>query len=495
MNLSEKAGAVIRILEQAVWGTPTLFLLVFTGILLTVRTGGFQFRSFFPMLKHTLGSITRRSADKTASPGEVSPFQALCTALSATIGTGNIAGVAYALVMGGAGAVFWMWAAAGVGMILKYAESVLAVRYRVQTPEGVRGGAMYYLERGFAERFGMKKFGKALALIFSLSAVAASFGMGNMSQVAAIKESVFAVIDAPAGADGLWIGAAAAAAAALVILGGAQRVARANERLVPFMALFYTAGSFIILAVYADRILPAFGSIFTQAFCLSAAAHGTAGYALARAVSWGFKRGIFSNEAGLGSSAAIHAASSETVPSKQGYWGIFEVFFDTGVICTLTALVILVTGVSEKPGVSTAQGAGLSLAVEAFADVFGRFGGYFIAFAVTLFAFSSILGWSFYGVRAWEYVFGTKSICIYKAAFAAAALPGALLGTQEILRVSDIFNGLMALPNLVGLLALVGVVSACTPKRGERTNRKMHLNFCCRESESNGIADKVNQSL
>ncbi|MGN1120774.1 MAG: alanine/glycine:cation symporter family protein [Eubacteriales bacterium] len=481
MTFSDRISAILAFFDRAVWGTPTLLLLIFTGVLLTLRTGGYQFRAFFPMLRHTVGSLhVHTSAHPPANTGRspsaqpadtVSPFQSLCTALSATIGTGNIVGVAYAIVMGGPGAVFWMWVASFLGMILKYAESVLGVYYRVSKDGRLRGGAMYYIERGFAERLHRPKLGRALALLFSAATVAASFGMGNMSQVAAIKESVFAAIHAPHDAGGLWIGAGVALAAALVLLGGAGRIARANERLVPFMALFYTAGCMVILAVHADRLLPALCAIFGGAFRWNAAAGGVGGFTLAKAAGWGFKRGIFSNEAGLGSSAAVHAASCETVPARQGLWGLFEVFVDTGVICTLTALVLLTTGVADSSaGIS--ENAGLSLAVSAFADVFGAFGAGFIALSVTLFAFSSILGWSFYGVRAWEYLFGTKTCALYLFLFAAAAIPGALLRAESILRVSDIFNGFMALPNLAGLLCLTGVVATLTPGRAGAGKRR-----------------------
>ena len=263
---------------------------------------------------------------------------------------------------------------------------------------------------------------------------------------------------------------------ALVLCGGMKRIAEVNERLVPFMAVFYTAGALVILFAHADRILPALLCIFREAFSFSEAAHGFSGYALMRSASWGFQRGIFSNEAGLGSSAVIHASSSEKTPYKQGYWGIFEVFFDTCVICTLTALVLLVTGVAgQTPVGNMPEDAGLALAGTAFADVFGAYGRVFIAFAVTFFAFSSILGWSFYGMRAWEYLFGEKSTGLYRILFAAAALPGALWSADTVLRLSDVFNGCMALPNLVGLSVLSGVAVGLTPgaRRSEKVKKTL----------------------
>lgn len=470
---------ILSLAEKAVWGWPTLLLLVGVGVYLTVRTRFFQFRTFLPMLKHTLGGIFAPKKDRElAARGTVTPFQSLCTALSATIGTGNIAGVAYAMVMGGAGAVFWMWVAAFIGMILKYAECVLAVHFRVQTEAGVRGGAMYYLEKGLAGFHG--KLGRSLALIFSFSAVAASFGMGNMSQVAAMKESIWSALGERFPLNerlcAALIGIAAGGLVALVLCGGMKRIAKVNERLVPFMAVFYTAGALVILFAHADRILPALLCIFREAFSFSKAAHGFSGYALMRSASWGFQRGIFSNEAGLGSSTVIHASSSEKTPYKQGYWGIFEVFFDTCVICTLTALVLLVTGVAgQTPVGNMPEDAGLALAGTAFADVFGAYGRVFIAFAVTFFAFSSILGWSFYGMRAWEYLFGEKSTGLYRILFAAAALPGALWSADTVLRLSDVFNGCMALPNLVGLSVLSGVAVGLTPeaRRSEKVKKAL----------------------
>ena len=466
---------LLSIAEKAVWGFPTLFLLVGIGVYFTVRTRFFQFRAFVPMLQHVFGGMVSPKAAPEAEPnrsephpgGTVTPFQSLCTALSATIGTGNIAGVAYAMLMGGAGAVFWMWVAAFIGMILKYAECVLAVQFRTVTPDGVRGGAMVYLEKGVPPAF--RKLGRAAAIVFSVSALAASFGMGNMSQVAAMKEcleSAFATGGRPLFA--VLLGGLVCGATALVLCGGMKRIAAVSERLVPFMAVFYTAGTLVILVCRADRLLPALALIFKEAFSPTGVFGGFSGYALLRTMSWGFRRGIFSNEAGLGSSTVIHAESTEKVPYKQGYWGIFEVFFDTCVICTLTALVLLVSGVLDGAAYgSFTEDAGLALAGKAFASVFGRFGNMFVAFAVTFFAFSSILGWSFYGMRAWEYLFGKKSLPLYKLLFAAAALPGALWSADTVLRLSDVFNGCMALPNLVGLLVLSETVISLTPDRNK----------------------------
>lgn len=458
---------VLFFAEKAVWGLPTLLMLVGVGMYFTVRTRFFQFRAFVPMLRYIFGHMRANHKTDTASE-TVTPFQSLCTALSATIGTGNIAGVAYAMLLGGAGAVFWMWVAAFVGMILKYAECVLAVQYRVQTPNGVRGGAMVYLEQGLPFFHG--RLGKLFALVFSISTLAASFGMGNMSQVAAIKEclaSVWFVGEKAANSQTVFsfaLGGTVCVAAALVLCGGMKRITRANERLVPLMAAFYMIGTLVILACHADKLFPALGQIFREAFSFSGALGGFTGYALMRAISQGFQRGIFSNEAGLGSSTLIHAQSGETTPYQQGYWGIFEVFFDTCVICTLTALVLLVTGVLEHvPQAAVENQAGLSLAGEAFAAVFGRFGKWFVAVAVTFFAFSSILGWSFYGMRAWEYLFGEKSLPVYKILFVSAAFPGAMWSADTVLHLSDVFNGCMALPNLFGLLMLSETVIGLTP--------------------------------
>ena len=494
-------------------------MLIITAAVLTVRTHFFQFCSIGDMFKTTVGSLISRKKrnkdevfkqtkektnERSSQQGTVSPFSALCTALSATIGTGNIAGVAYAMVMGGAGAVFWMWAATFVGMILKFAEGVLAVKYRVSEQDGVKGGAMYYIEK-CTHRFGFKKSAKAFARIFAVATVFASFGIGNMSQASAISksmESAFGLSDASC----VCLGIALSVAAAAVVIGGAKRIAGANERLVPFMAAFYIAGCLVILAVRAEYIGDALFSIFSSAFGADAATGGIGGYAVAKSASWGLRRGLFSNEAGLGSSATVHAMSQENNPVKQGFWGMFEVFFDTGVICTLTSLVILTTTGIPHIG-NGANGANivgdeakLGLAVNAFSFVFGNYGGAFVALSVALFAFSSILGWCFYGEKACEYLFGKKITFLYKAVFSASIIPGMMLGADLVMNVSDLFNIFMAVPNLSAVLLMSGEISQCVKvylkstgkgrgknkeNNNEKSNEKNKGKYCLSANGSN----------
>lgn len=453
--------------NNVVWGVPALILLIGTGVLMTVRSRFFQFTHFGHALSETIGSLFKKSeTEETKDHKSISQFQALCTALSATIGTGNIAGIAYAITMGGPGAVFWMWVAAIVGMMTHFSENVLGIFYRRRNEKGEWcGGAMYYLKDGLGAKKHCRTLGKVLAVFFSVFAVCASFGIGNMGQVVSIKESVLNVFHFTGNTttDSLILGAAVMAVAALVILGGLSRIAKANEKLVPFMSIFYIIGSVIILFMNYDKILPAFASIFSGAFRIEAAAGGIGGALIKQAVTWGFKRGVFSNEAGLGSSVIVHSTANVKEPVTQGLWGIFEVFFDTIIVCTLTALVVLCSGVVDiNTGVSLSGATKLGLATEAFTQNFGTLGGVFMAVAVTLFAFSTVLGWSFYGTKAWEYLFGAKAVPLYKVIFILAIPTGSILNADLVISLSDTFNGLMAIPNLIGILSLSGTVIAIT---------------------------------
>jgi len=351
-------------------------------------------------------------------------------------------------------------------MMTNYSENVLGIFYRRRNIDGEwSGGAMYYLRDGLCSKKGMKGVGKVLAVLFSIFAIMASFGIGNMGQVVSIKESVMTVIhfsDNP-NVEALIIGLVVMILAALVIIGGITRIAKANEKIVPFMAAFYIIGSLIIIIMNIDMVGPAFGSIFKNAFSVKAAAGGVGGAVIKQAITWGFKRGVFSNEAGLGSSVMVHSASNVKEPVTQGLWGIFEVFFDTIVVCTMTALVILTTGIVDlETGASISGATKLGLATEAFTVSFGPLGGIFIAIAVFLFAFSTVLGWSFYGTKAWEFLFGTKATGIYKVIFIIAILAGSVLSADLAIDLSDTFNGLMAIPNLIGVLTLSGTVVAIT---------------------------------
>lgn len=470
----EKVTQINSAVNNIVWGVPALTLLIGTGVLMTVLTRFFQFTHFGHSMKETVGSLfKKREILKNEDAHSISQFQALCTALSATIGTGNISGIAYAITMGGPGAVFWMWLAAIVGMMTNYSENVLGIYFRRKNERGEWcGGAMYYLRDGLGSKKGCQEIGKILAALFSFFAVVASFGIGNMGQVASIKESVLNVARFTGNntADGLIIGGAVAAVAALVIIGGISRIASANERIVPFMAVFYIAGSLAIIVKNGGMVVPAFGAIFKGAFSMRAAAGGVGGAVIKQAVTWGFKRGVFSNEAGLGSSVMVHSASNVKEPVTQGLWGIFEVFFDTMIVCTMTALLILTSGIVDlETGASISGSTKLGLATEAFTATFGAFGGIFIAVAVTLFAFSTVLGWSYYGTKAWEYLFGTKATVVYEVLFLAVVIIGSTISADLVIDLSDTFNGLMAIPNLIGVLTLSGTVVAITNNYCERT--------------------------
>jgi len=477
-NLAETIARINGSVNDVVWGVPALTLLIGTGVLMTILTGFFQFTHFGYTMKKTIGRLFDRKTTKSKDHNSISQFQALCTALSATIGTGNIAGVAYAITMGGPGAVFWMWIAAIVGMMTNYSENVLGIFYRRRNKEKEwSGGAMYYLRDGLGSKKNCAGLGRVLAFLFSLFATIASFGIGNMGQISTIRESVLTVAADVTGNGALAtsqtlsliIGALLMAVAFLVIIGGLKRIAETNEKIVPFMAAFYILGSLIIVIMNAGQLIPALGAIFRGAFNMKAAAGGVGGAVIARAMTWGFKRGVFSNEAGLGSSVMVHSTSDVKEPVTQGLWGIFEVFVDTIVVCTLTALVILTSGVVDlESGASMSGVTKLGLATEAFTKSFGSFGGIFIAVAVTLFAFSTCLGWSFYGKKTWEYLFGTKSTIIYKVLFLIAILASSVLDTALAIDLSDTFNGLMAIPNLIGVIALSGLVRKITKNYTDR---------------------------
>jgi len=464
-------------INDIVWGIPALTLLVGTGIIMTILTKGFQFIRFGHMWKETIGSLFRKKEIlKNNEANSISQFQALCTALSATIGTGNIAGIAYAITMGGPGAVFWMWVAAIFGMMTNYAENVLGIYFRRKNASGEWcGGAMYYLRDGLGSLKHCKTIGRVLAVLFSIFALFASFGIGNMGQVASITESVTAILpsnDNPKMVS-LIIGIIVMIIAALVIIGGIKRIASTNEKIVPFMALFYIIGSVIIISMNITKVPAAFSAIFGTAFSMKSAAGGVGGYVIMQAVTWGFKRGVFSNEAGLGSSVIVHSASNVKEPVVQGLWGIFEVFFDTIIVCTCTALVILTSGVVDiQTGASISGQTKLGLATEAFANSFGPFGGIFVAVAISLFAFTTILGWSYYGTKAWEYIFGTKSIMVYKIIFLVMILICCTIDAGAAIDLSDTFNGLMAIPNLIGVLSMSWLVLKITKNYTVRKIKK-----------------------
>ena len=562
-----------------VWGIPMLVLIIATGIYMTVRTGFFQITKIKYWSNETfLAIFKKKSVTKTKEKKAISQFQALSTALAATIGTGNIAGVATAIAVGGPGAVFWMWLSAFFGMMTNYSENVLGIFFRKKNDHGEwSGGAMYYLQEGLKDRKGIKHFAKPLAILFSVFCVLASFGIGNMTQVNSIASAMKSNFNVPNIVTGILL----AVIAGLVILGGIKRIASVTEKVVPFMALFYIAGCLIIFFSNFHQIPYVFSSIFTNAFNFGAVAGGIGGYIIKRAVTMGFKRGVFSNEAGLGSSVMVHSASDVKEPVIQGMWGIFEVFFDTIIVCTLTSFVILsspaesktfedamqnisteaqyfeihksadgstvnlidaninakyqiapdgaaagtyteytaktvygqeltvklITGdnasgeddftyanVMEIRGIQgkNADGSlmtdengnpvitsveitevnGVPLVTYAFSLRLGKISGQILAIAILLFAFSTVLGWSFYGTKALEYLLGTKATVVYKIIFVLFVIVGCTMNLSLAWDIADTLNGLMAIPNLIGVLLLSGAVINITRNYVSRKIKK-----------------------
>ena len=446
-----------------VWGLPMLILLVGTGILMTILTKVFQVSHFKHWVRNTIGGIFK---DKhvTAHTGkedtQISQFQSLCTALAATIGTGNIAGVAAAILSGGPGAIFWMWIVAFFGMMTNFSENVLGIFYRRRNERNEWcGGAMYYLKYGLGEKKGCAQIGALLAIMFSTFCVLASFGIGNMSQINSIAVNMNSAFGIPSFVTGFVL----MVLAGLVIVGGLKRIASVTERLVPFMAVIYVIGALIIVVLNADKIGPVFVSIIKGAFGMKAVGGGIVGSGVAYAVQWGMKRGVFSNEAGLGSSVMVHSSSNVREPVVQGMWGIFEVFADTIIVCTLTAFAVLSSGIVDlDTGAVLSDQVSTALVAEAFSTVYGRAGSAFIAIAILFFAFSTVLGWSQYGSKGFEYLFGTKSTRLFKIVFVAFIIIGATMDLTLAWDLSDTFNGLMAIPNLIGVITLSGTVMKIT---------------------------------
>ena len=466
MQLIENVNSAVN---NFVWGLPMLILLVGTGILMTVLTGFFQVSHIGHWFKNTLGGIFSNkhvTAHTARHDRQISQFQSLCTALAATIGTGNIAGVAAALASGGPGAIFWMWIVAFFGMMTNYSENVLGIYYRRKNSEGEWcGGAMYYLKDGLGSKKGCKEIGAVLAVLFSIFCILASFGIGNMSQINSIAVNLNSVFHIPYFATGIFL----MIIAGLVIVGGLKRIASVTEKLVPFMAVLYVIGCIIIVCSHIGVVGSAFVAIFKGAFALKAVGGGIVGSGVKVAITWGMKRGVFSNEAGLGSSVMVHSASNVKEPVRQGMWGIFEVFADTIVVCTLTALAVLTSGVMNlETGEMISTSEKTALVAEAFSGTLGAAGGWFIAVAITLFAFSTVLGWSVYGSKAFEYLFGTKAMIAYKVIFVLFVVFGATMDLSLAWDLSDTFNGLMAMPNLIGVLALSGTVMKITKNYVDR---------------------------
>ncbi len=441
--------------SSILWGPVTISLLVGTGIYITFLVGGIQMRRLVYAFRLLSGRY-----DNPGDKGEITHFQALSAALSATIGTGNIAGVGTAIAVGGPGAVFWMWVTAFFGMALKYGECLLSLRFRVVHENGtVSAGPMYYLERGLGQRW--------LGMLFALFAATASFGIGNMVQANSVAEPVRTYLGIPKIVTGLVIGSLVFA----VIVGGIKRIGRVASRLVPFMSLFYILGALAVIFANIDKVPAALAVILHDAFTGSAAAGGFAGSAMAQAVRMGVSRGVFSNEAGLGSAPIAHGAARTEEPVREGLVAMLGPFIDTIVICTMTALVIVLTGAYET-GLT-----GADLTAKAFNTGMPVKGGYVVAFGIVIFAFSTAISWSYYGDRSVEYLFGSGAVTPYRIIYCLLLPVGASVELNLVWTISDIFNALMAWPNLIALILLSGVIRQSTreyfadPERVHRTGR------------------------
>lgn len=456
-----------------VWVQVGLILLLGVGVVLTLITGFFQLSHIGHWMKKTIGGVFRKESHVKHEKGSVSQFQALCTALAATIGTGNIAGVAAAICIGGPGAVFWMWVAAFFGMMTNFSENVLGIYYRRKNKNGEwSGGPMYYLKNGLGKMAGYEKIGSVLAVLFAVFAILASFGIGNMGQINKIAinmDSAFFKNVEPVYVFGevtlvkLIIGVTLMVVGAVIILGGLKRIAAFAEKVVPFMAIVYVVGALIIMFCHINVIGDMFVAIFKFAWGVKAVGGGVAGVAIKTIIVQGCKRGVFSNEAGLGSSVMVHSNSNVKEPVKQGLWGIFEVFADTFVVCTMTAIVVLSSGAIDlKTGLVAEGTQDATLVATAFGNVFGSAGEWFVAIAMLLFAFTTVLGWSHYGSKAVEYLFGNIGARIYRVIFVLMIVSGALMSSSLAWDISDTFNGLMMLPNLIGVISLSPVVVKIT---------------------------------
>lgn len=461
LEIIEKINMAVN---NFVWGVPAMICIIGVGLLLSIRTGFIQIREFPYMLKVTVGRMFHK---KEAKEGAMTPFQAVCTALAATVGTGNIAGVAGAIAIGGPGAVFWMWTSAFLGMCTKFSEVTLAVHFREKNSNGdYVGGPMYYIKNGLGPKFVW------LAVIYSLLGVLTVFGTGNATQVNTITAAVdsallnYGIIRPDmTGAVNLGIGIFITVVVLLVLIGGIQRIGKVTEKLVPFMAMLYVALALGVLALNIKQVPAVLAGIVQSAFSPAAFTGGLVG-SMFTSMKRGVSRGIFSNEAGLGTGSIAHATADTSDAVRQGYWGIFEVFADTIVICTLTALVILCSGVEIGYGAA----AGAELTISGFTHVYGNWVSIFTALAMCCFAFSTIIGWGLYGTRCCEFVFGTKYNKIFMAIYAFMALVGSTMDLGLLWSIAETFNGLMAIPNLIALFLLSGTVAKLVREYRQRRN-------------------------
>ena len=435
-----------------IWGVPAMICIIGVGLYLSIRTGFLQIRKFPYAMKVTIGRMLRK---RDASDGALTPFQAVCTALAATVGTGNIAGVAGAIAIGGPGAVFWMWISALLGMCTKFSEVTLAVHFHETNAEGDRvGGPMYYIKNG------LKKHWHWLAYLFAAFGVLTVFGTGNATQVNTITTAIdsalfnYGIIEKDSvGTLNLIIGIVLAILIGMILLGGIKRIGQVTEKLVPFMAAIYVILALGVVVLNFQNIPSVFGSIFEGAFSPASVTGGAVG-SFFMSMKKGVSRGIFSNEAGLGTGSIAHACADTKKPVKQGFFGIFEVFVDTIVICTLTALVILCSGVPVGYGAA----AGAELTILGFTSTYGNWVSIFTAVAMCCFAFSTIIGWGLYGTRCVEFLLGTKANKPFMVLYALVAIVGATMELGLMWNIAETFNGLMAIPNLIAVFLLSGVV-------------------------------------
>lgn len=448
--------SVNSVINDFIWGVPAMICIIGVGLYLSIRTGFLQIRKFGYAIQTTLGRMFRK---KDASDGALTPFQAVCTALAATVGTGNIAGVAGAIAIGGPGAVFWMWVSAILGMCTKFSEVTLAVHFRERNAEGdLVGGPMYYIKNGLGKKWNW------LAYLFAAFGVLTVFGTGNATQVNTITTAInsallnYHMISADhVSTTNLIIGIVIMILVGMILLGGVKRIGQVAERLVPFMAVFYIVLALGVVLFNFQNIPTVFASIFEGAFRPSAVTGGVVG-SFFLSMKKGVSRGIFSNEAGLGTGSIAHACADTRKPVKQGLFGIFEVFADTIVICTLTAFVILCSGISVPYG----EAAGAELTIAGFTSTYGNWVSIFTAVAMCCFAFSTILGWGLYGARCIEFLFTAKVIKPFMVAYSLVAILGATVDLGLLWSIAETFNGLMAIPNLIAVFLLSSTVVKLT---------------------------------
>ena len=456
--------AVNNVVNNFIWGVPAMICIIGVGLYLSIRTRFLQIRKFPYAMKVTIGRMMKK---KEASDGALTPFQAVCTALAATVGTGNVAGVAGAIAIGGPGAVFWMWISALLGMCTKFAEVTLAVHFRETNAQGdLVGGPMYYIKNGLSKKWHF------LAYLFAAFGVLAVFGTGNATQVNTITTAIdsalnnFNVLPADAvNLVNLIIGIALAIIIALILIGGIKRIGNVTSKLVPFMAIMYIVLALGVIIFHIKSVPAVFASIIEGAFNPASVTGGVVG-SFFMSMKKGVSRGIFSNEAGLGTGSIAHACADTKKPVKQGFFGIFEAFVDTIIICTMTALVILCSGVPVAYG----EAAGAELTISGFTAVYGNWVSIFTAVAMCCFAFSTIIGWGLYGTRCIEFLFGSRSNKPFMVLYSLTAIVGATMNLGLMWSIAETFNGLMVIPNLIAVFLLSGVVVQLTKDHFAKEN-------------------------